>query len=258
VHNYSDLEGKTVLVTGTSKGIGKSIAELFLENGCLVHALYRNNPPKFNESILQDVKDITYLNADISDIKKIQSWLTKIESKGETVDILINNAAVYENKKLSDTDEGSWDRIMDTNLKSTFFLSQMIAKHMIGNESGTIINAASFASKISSLNYGVYAASKAALVSLTKTMAAEYAPYGIRVNAYSPGVIETDMTRDSIENNSKQMIESISLNRFGTAAEVARAVLFLASEQSSYINGTVLNIDGGKFIVQNPSIAWRE
>jgi len=255
---YPDLEGKTVLVTGAGKGIGKSIAEGFMFNQCKVIALYRNTVPLFNESILRNSIEPLCLHANIQNIEKIKSWLKDYELSGKSVDILVNNAAIYENQKLAETSEEAWDNIMNINLKATFFLSQLIANHMRKKHGGIIINAASFAATLASLNFGVYAASKAALISLTKTMAAEFAPHGIRVNAFSPGVIKTDMTKVTIGKNPSLRLKSISLNRFGNVADVSKAVMFLASEQSSYITGSCLDISGGKFIVQNPSSAWVE
>ena len=255
---YQDLKGKTILITGANRGIGKSIAENFMANQCRVIALFRSTPPKFDKSILKTSIEPEYLHSDIQNIEKMKSWLNSIERKGQSIDILVNNAAVYKDQKLMDTNEESWDRIMDINLKSTFFLSQLVAKHMKNNGGGVIVNAASFAVNIASLNFAVYAASKAALVSLTQTMAAEYAPHNIRVNAFSPGVIKTNMTNSSIEKNSQKLLAAISLNRFGEVEEVAKVVLFLASEQSSYITGINLDISGGKLIVQNPSLAWNK
>jgi len=180
-------------------------------------------------------------------------WLRDFESDGGTVDILVNNAGVICYSPLLEVNERDWASIMGTNVKATFFLSQMFAKHMKQNSGGVIINAHSFAVKIPSALTGLYAASKSALAMLTRTMAGEWAQYGIRVNAYSPGVVETDMTKPAIDRNRDSMLRDISLRHFGQALDVANAVLFLASTTSSYMTGVDLEVSGGKFLLQNCS-----
>ena len=147
---YPDLVGKTVLITGAGRGIGKSLAEGFMLNQCKVIALYRNTIPKYDQSILNKCTAPEYLHSDIQNMNKIKLWLDKVENRGQSIDILINNAGVYDDHKLGETDEVAWDKIMNINLKATFFLSQLLAKHMKNNTGGVIINAASFAaSKVS-------------------------------------------------------------------------------------------------------------
>lgn len=251
---YPDLEGKTVLITGAGKGIGKSIAEGFLANQSKVIALYRSTPPEFDKDILKTCQTPEYLHADIQDIEKMKIWIYELESAGRSVNILINNAGVNFEHKLCEITSEEWDQLFKINLKSTFFLSQAFANHMKKQDGGVILNATSFATKIPSARYGVYAASKAALLSLTKSMAAEWATYKIRVNAFSPGVIETDMTRPAILRNKKQILAAISLGKFGDISDVAKAVLFLSSNESSYITGIELDISGGKYIIQHSKI----
>lgn len=250
---YPDLANKTVVVTGANRGIGKSIAEHFIKNKCKVVLICRKQAPKID--VKSDLTKPIFVKADINDIIKISKWLEDFEKKRQHVDILVNNAGIFMEKALLDVQESDWDLIMNTNIKSTFFLSQLFAKHMIDDGGGVIINAASFAVKIPSTFSGIYSASKAAIVNLTKCMAAEWAPYNIRVNAFSPGVIETQMTKPARNKNRERMLDQISLNRFGKPDEVAKVVLFLASDSASYITGTNLDISGGKLIVQNPADA---
>ena len=252
--NFTDLKGKTVLVTGTTRGIGKAIAARFLKGGCRVIALYRNNPPEFEGDFEHSP---ILLKNDVMDLNAMRTWLKDFVEGGDKIDVLVNNAGIYSNINFLEVKEEDWDRLMDINLKAVFFLSQMIADHMKDNGGGIIVNAASFAAKLSSLNYGVYAASKAAVDSLTKSMAASFAPYNIRVNAFSPGVIVTDMTKGAIEANKEKMLDAISLRKFGEVENVAEAVMFLCSEASSYITGINLDISGGKFLVQNPELPWK-
>ena len=151
------------------------------------------------------------------------------------------------------------EQVFDTNVISTFLLSQMIAERMVKErKKGVIINTLSFAANIPSVGSGVYAASKAALASLTRTMAAEWAPKHIRVNGYSPGVIETDMTKPAIEKNKESMINAIALHEIGSTEQMVKIVGFLASDDSEYMTGVNLDASGGKYIVQNAEKAWRE
>lgn len=244
---YPDLRGKTVFITGSNRGIGSGLTDAFIENGCRVILLYRSEPPALS-TIDGNGHEAILLQGDITDIEAISKWLNEF---GEKIDVLVNNAGVNLYKPLIDIDEADWDRIIDTNLKATFFMSQLFAKHMRKHSGGTIINAHSFAVKLPSATTGIYAASKAGLAMLTRIMAAEWAPHGIRVNAYSPGVVETEMTAPAIAKNPEKMLEAISLNRFGTTQDVANAVLFLSSDASSYITGVDLEITGGKFLLQN-------
>lgn len=254
--NYPDLKGKTVFVTGSNRGIGKAIAEEFIKNDCQVIAAYRKDKPNFD--LVDGDMGITFLELDINDTEKISNWLLEFEEKGGKVDVLVNNAGILLTNPLLEVTEKEWDMLIDTNLKATFFLSQLFAKHMKENKRGVIINAGSFAAKMPSASAGAYAASKAALLNLTKSMAAEWAQYNIRVNSFSPGVIETELTKPAREKNEEKMLGQISLNRFGKTEEVAKAVSFLASGSASYISGIDLDISGGKLIIQNPSDAWNK
>lgn len=247
---YPDLEGKAVLVTGAAKGIGHSIAEAFIANGCKVIAVYRSSPPDFDKNILDLGPAPEFLKLDIQDRKGAEHWLREIENANRSIDILVNNAGINSSCELLEVGENDWDQLFSVNVRATFFLSQLIAKHMSNGDGGTIVNASSFAVKLPSLQYGVYAASKAALASLTKSMAAEWAKFNIRVNAYCPGVILTNMTKPAIEANRDKLLSQISLGEFGQPQDVANLALFLASEASSYITGSEIDISGGKFIVQ--------
>ena len=250
---YTDLRGKYVVVTGAREGIGKSIAQAFLRQGAKTILISRNKITwldEFNEnqyiSIQKDIQDISYFKL----------WLTDFEKKGFCIDILVNNAGIINEKKLLEVTEEEWDSVVNINSRATFFLTQMFARHMKNNNYGNIVFATSFATKLSSFSYGIYAASKAMTLSLSKSYAAELAPYNIRVNSFSPGVIETNMTKIARKKYKERMLNDISLKRFGNPNEIAQVVLFLASEQSSYIHGADLDISGGKFIIQNSGSAY--
>lgn len=254
---YPDLKNKTVVITGASGGIGRGLCRAFLACHSRVILVYRNEKPDFSISRKQQ-KRIVFLQADITELDTVSFWLKDFYKQGVQVDILINNAGVNLSRPLIECDERDWEFIINTNLKATFFFSQLFARYMKKKSSGVIINATSFASNIPSAFGGLYAASKAALRILTKCMAAEWAPYGIRVNAFSPGVIPTKMTKPAIMQRKEQLVNAISMRRFGNIKEVANAVLFLASCASSYITGIDLEISGGKFLIQDPVTPWRQ
>jgi 3-oxoacyl-[acyl-carrier protein] reductase len=249
-YSYPDLEGKSVVITGAAKGIGKSIAEAFISNECKVIAMYRSTPPDFDKAIMKQGPEPDLLKLDIQDIESAKEWMGCIDDDHQSIDVLVNNAGINNPHELIEVGTDEWDRLFSVNTRATFFLSQLFAKHMSCRNGGVIINATSFAAKLPSLRYGVYAASKAALLSLTKSMAAEWAEFNIRVNAYSPGVILTDMTSPTIGKNKDMLLSQISQGAFGMPHDVANSVLFLASNASSYITGSEIDISGGKFIVQ--------
>jgi NAD(P)-dependent dehydrogenase (short-subunit alcohol dehydrogenase family) len=250
---YPDLKSKTVVVTGAGDGIGKAIAKAFLDQDSKVVLISRSDMLWLDEI---DSSQYIFIKSEIQNIEYIEKWLEHYILDGNKIDILINNAGVISQQKLMDTTEEHWDGIVDINSKSTFFVTQLFARHMIKNNTGNIIFATSYATKLSSFSYGIYAASKAMILSLSKSFAAELAPYNIRVNSFSPGVIETRMTKQAIKNNSENMLNDISLKRFGDTNDVANGVLFLASDKSSYIHGIDLDISGGKFIIQNSNLAY--
>jgi 3-oxoacyl-[acyl-carrier protein] reductase len=249
---YPDLENKTVVVTGAGEGIGEAIAKSFIKQQAKVILVSRNNIKWINKGF----NDCLFIKSDIRDISNLEYWLNEYEASGNTIDILVNNAGVISQQALLDATEEQWDDIIGVNSKATFFLTKIFARHMVKNRCGNIIFSSSFSTKLPSYSYGLYAASKSLILSITKSYAAELAPYNIRVNSYSPGVVKTKMTKSAIDNNKNNMLHDISLNRFGGAHEVAKGVLFLASNSSSYITGIDLDISGGKLIIQNPNFAY--
>src|SRR3989344_684289 len=239
-----DFKGKTVVITGASQGIGMATAEAFMKSGANVVNI-SNSPQKSGGS-----SRYKFIRIDITDLKSVRKWVSDFTKK-KNIDILVNNAGIYPQSSLLNVSEQEWDRTLNTNLKSLFFISSYVAEHMQKNGKGVIVNASSFASIIPSIGSGVYAMSKAAVSSLTKSMAAEWGPFGIRVNSYSPGVIITSMTKGIIAAKNKKIIESTALSRCGKPDEVAQLVLFLCSDAASYITGANIEITGGKFLVQN-------
>ena len=251
--SYPDLRGKHVLVTGAAQGIGLGLVSAFLDQGCEVTTIVRSKFAIDHPA----AHAVTVVTADIQDLTPIADWLATHEKSGGRVDVLVNNAGSIVKKELIDTTPDEFDAVFGVNTKSTFFLSQMIARHMRTRGGGVILNNASYAVTLASIQYGAYAASKSAIVALTRSMAAEWAPFGIRVNAFSPGVIRTRMTEPALAQRHDEMMGQIALARTGTVDEVADVVLFLASDASRYMTGVNLDITGGKLIVQNPGSAWK-
>lgn len=249
---YGDLAGKRVIVTGANQGIGLAIMQAFLEQGCRVLAVARGEFPKDAKAERLDL-----LRCDIEDPAPVAEWIAGLERRGERVHVLVNNAGQLVKGSLIDSPRADFDRMFGVNARATFFLSQLLARHMKTRGGGVIVTAGSFAVTLASVGSGVYAASKAAIVSLTRSMAAEWAPFGIRVNAFSPGVIPTRLTEQAIGEDAAGMLEEISLRRFGETGEVAAVALFLASDASSYLTGVNIDVSGGKLIVQSPGRAWR-
>ena len=253
---YLDLKGKTVVVTGANRGIGKAVCQAFMRNGSQVVCVYRKTRPDFSAGACGGPAPL-FLQADVRDVETISRWAQEYTEAGNRLDILINNAGVYIPKPLLDCDDRDWCETIHTNLKSMLFISQTFARQMKADKGGgVIINAASFTATMGSAGYALYSISKVAIVEMTRCMAAEWAPYHIRVNAFSPGIARTRMTEPMLKENEAAVLAPIAMNRVGTVEEVSNVVLFLASQVSSYITGQNLNINGGKFIVQNPHAPW--
>ena len=250
---YSDLKNKSVAITGTGRGIGEAIARAFIKQGSNVILISKEKIDWLNEV---SNEKILIIERDIQDIDFFKQWINDYSTSGKKIDILVNNAGIIDNKTLMQTTPKQWDKVVNINSKATFFLSQLVAKHMIEYKKGNIIFASSFATKLPSYSYGTYAASKSMLLSLVKSLAAELSPHNIRVNSYSPGVIVTEMTKINRQKSKQMMLKDIALNRFGHSFEIANGVLVLASDASSYIHGTDLDISGGKFIIQNTNVAY--
>jgi len=250
---YPDLARKRVVVTGAAQGIGRAIVRAFVEADANVIAVVRRVP---EEPVTDRSGQVLWLTCDIRQPAPLTRYIADLEATGGQINVLVNNAGVLHKSPLIDATPAEVSETFDTNVAATLVLSQIVARHMSERGGGSIIHAASYAAILPSVAHGVYAASKAALLSLTRSMAAEWAPWGIRVNAFSPGVIPTNMTRPALEASGPSMLDAISLRRLGEPSEVASAVLFLASDVSSYVTGVNLEVTGGKFAVQNPNAAW--
>ena len=253
-----DLSNKVAVVTGGTAGIGLSIAESFARAGAQVAICSSTEGNVGNAlSFLKDKNIDAYGEVvDVSNRTSIFSFADSVEEKFGGIDIWVSNAAIASKKKLIDTPEDLWQRVMDINVKSVYYGGLIAADKIKKRGGGVLFNAASFASLMPSIGSGAYAVSKAAIYSMTKTLGAELAPFNIRVVGYAPGIIKTRMTEPLIQAKGEKLQSQIALQRLGDVEEIARVVLFLASDHAAYITGTCIEISGGKFCVQNPQDAW--
>lgn len=254
-----DYSGKVVGITGAAgiAGIGFAVAKKFLESGARVFICDLNEEALKNaKEALKPFGDAGIYRADVSNEADVKAMFDSAYKAYGKIDVFISNAGIYPQKLVCEMTGEQWDTVMNVNLKSVFLCAREAFNYM-KDKGGVIINAASYASLMASAGSGAYAASKAAVYSLTKTLAAELAPYKIRVNGFIPGVIATGMTKGVIDEKRDELEQAIALHRLGEPEDVANAVAFLASDEASYLTGTFIEISGGKLCVQNPHMPWK-
>ncbi|MGE5679059.1 MAG: 3-oxoacyl-[acyl-carrier-protein] reductase [Pseudomonadota bacterium] len=242
------LKGKTAVVTGGSRGIGRAVALQLAEAGANVVVNYTSN----SEAALAVVGEIEKkgvrgmaVKADVSKSDEVENLVNEVLNTYGSIDILINNAGITRDNLIIRMTEQDFDDVINTNLKGAFICTKAISKVMIKQKSGKIINVSSVVGIIGNAGQSNYAAAKAGIIGFTKSMAKELAKRGINVNAVAPGFIETDMTSGLSDKVKEEFAKNIPLMRAGKPEDIAKAVLFLASEYSDYITGQVINIDGG-------------
>jgi NAD(P)-dependent dehydrogenase (short-subunit alcohol dehydrogenase family) len=249
-----DFKNKTVVITGGSSGIGLNTADKFLKLGANVSICGRKIQ-KLKEAKNQLEKNnntVHIKSVDVTNKEEMFNYADEVEKIYGNIDIWISNAGIFPTYKIIDTPENVWDKTLDVNMKSIYY-GGIIAKEKMGKKGGVLLNASSYAAIIPSIGSGVYAATKAAVTSMTRTLAGELAPYNIRVNAYAPGVIETEMTKETLQNYRDKVKSSNVQNKVGQPEDVSNVILFLASDYASHITGITLEISGGKYCVQNPN-----
>ena len=241
-------ENKTVLVTGGSRGIGKEIALKFAKQGYDVIINYvsdKTDTEELKKELEANGGKALIVKADVTNPEQIENLVkTAIETFGK-IDILINNAGITKDNLLMRMSEEEFDKVIEVNLKGTYLMTKAVTKYMMKKRQGSIINLSSVVGVTGNAGQCNYAASKAGIIGFTKSVAKELASRNIRANAIAPGFIATDMT-DVLSDEIKETIQNqIPLKRMGNAKEVAELAYFLGSEQSSYITGQVIHVDGG-------------
>jgi 3-oxoacyl-[acyl-carrier protein] reductase len=257
------FSGKVALVTGSARGIGKGIAQVLMELGA---AVYVNDLDPANcEASCADLNrkgnpGTCYpIAADVSKREQVEVMVDRIIKEKGQIDFLVNNAGITSRKGLFDITDEHWDAVLNVNLRGTFLCTQTVARHMVKRRFGRIVNVSSLAAFMPAIERAAYAAAKAGIIAVTKVWAGELAPYGITVNVYAPGDIETEMIADTrAALGDEYMTRNIALKRFGTPEEVGRLVAFLVSPWAEYLTGILVPITGGKFLVQNPADAWKK
>ena len=241
-------ENKTVFITGGGRGIGKEVALKFAENGYNIVTNYVSDKTdvealkkKFEE---KGVKSLI-LKADVTDSEAIENLVKKAIEKFESIDVLVNNAGITKDNLLMRMSEEEFTKVIDVNLKGTYIVTKIVSKYMMKKRQGSIINLSSVVGVVGNAGQCNYSASKAGILGFTKSIAKELASRNIRANAVAPGFIETDMTAVLGENIKENIYNQIPLKRMGKAKEVANLVYFLGTEESSYITGQVISVDGG-------------
>lgn len=238
-----DFKDKIVVVTGGSRGIGKAVVQAFSEAGAKVYFTYNKNQEAADEVASKfNAKALCCSQREPEAITKIVGEI--VEEHGG-IDVLINNAGITSDQFIMMMADEDWDKVIDTNLNGTFRWCKAAARPMLAHRRGNIINIASVAGIAGIAGQTNYAASKGAVLAFTRALAAEFGGKGLRVNAVVPGFIETDMTAKMPRRIKQENMDKIVMKRFGKVEEVASTVLFLASEQASYITGQTLIVDGG-------------
>lgn len=243
------LEGKVALVTGANRGIGKQIALTLAENGAKI-ALNFVEEKELADQVVEEIKKLGVeafpVMADVSNEEQCQKMIKEVKEKLGSIDILVNNAAITLDRTFKKSTREEWDKIMAVDLNSLYNTVHPTVNMMLEQGSGTIVNIASASGEIGFFGQVSYSAAKSGVIGFTKALAKEVSGKGIRVNAVSPGVIEGTAISDKIPDEYKQkFVENIPMRRLGKPEEIAKAVLFLASDDSSYVTGQILGVNGG-------------
>jgi 3-oxoacyl-[acyl-carrier protein] reductase len=245
------LEGKTVLVTGASRGIGKAIATQLQSLGATVigTATSDHGAEKISDYLMQGEVKGKGCVLNVTDDESIASIFTMIKNEYGAIDILVNNAGITRDNLFMRMKADEWQDIIDTNLSSVFKISKAVIRPMMKNRTGRIINIGSVVGTMGNAGQVNYATAKAGLIGFTKSLAREVASRGITVNTVSPGFIDTDMTQSLTDEQKEAIFAQVPANRLGKPEEIANAVAFLASDSAAYITGETLHVNGGMYMV---------
>ena len=242
------LENKCAIVTGASRGIGKAIAKKLASLGANIVLNYRSNEEealKVQKELLDMGVEVLLYKCDTSDSKAVEQMIKKAKEKFKTIDIMVNNAGINRDSLILRMKDEDFDSVIDVNLKGVFNCLRAVTPVMIRQRSGKIVNLSSVVGIMGNAGQVNYAASKAGVIGMTKSLAKEIGSRGITVNAVAPGFISTDMTGFLTEEFKEDIRKKLPLKRLGKPEDVANVVAFLVSEEASYITGQVINVDGG-------------
>jgi len=242
------LNGKKALITGASRGIGRTIANRFLAEGAEIWGLDIKEPADLQEWTDSSGGKIHWITADLGVLNEVDGVIDNAIKSAGGFDILINNAGITRDNLSFRMSIDEWQKVIDINLSAAFFVARAVARDMIRKRTGSIVNMASVVGVHGNGGQANYSASKAGLIGVTKSLAREVASRSVRVNAIAPGYIESDMTAVLPQEVKDKMLEVVPLKRPGTADDVASTALYLASDLSTYITGQVLSVDGGMYI----------
>lgn len=248
--NENEQPNKIAIVTGGASGIGFAIAEKFVKNNIHTIIIGRNQD-KLNNAKAKLGALCEPLAFDLNNLEEIPSFIKQLVKKYSKIDILVNNAGINLKKEFTEVTDEDFEKIMLTNVQSVFTISREVVKSMIQNKSGSIVNISSMASQYGLPKVIAYSASKGAIESMTRAMAVELSPKGIRVNCIAPGFIATDMSAKALNNDPERKNKVLSrtpMGELGLPSDIGDAALFLANPESSYITGVVLPVDGGNSI----------
>ncbi|HGN7117032.1 TPA: 3-oxoacyl-[acyl-carrier-protein] reductase [Staphylococcus aureus] len=242
---------KSALVTGASRGIGRSIALQLAEEGYNVAVNYAGSKEKA-EAVVEEIKakgvDSFAIQANVADADEVKAMIKEVVSQFGSLDVLVNNAGITRDNLLMRMKEQEWDDVIDTNLKGVFNCIQKATPQMLRQRSGAIINLSSVVGAVGNPGQANYVATKAGVIGLTKSAARELASRGITVNAVAPGFIVSDMTDALSDELKEQMLTQIPLARFGQDTDIASTVAFLASDKAKYITGQTIHVNGGMYM----------
>ncbi|MFA7676810.1 MAG: 3-oxoacyl-[acyl-carrier-protein] reductase [Candidatus Omnitrophota bacterium] len=242
------FKDKVIVVTGGSRGIGKACCEAFAREGANIVFTY-NSSQEAAKSLKQEIEtsgsQVLALQLDVKKYDACREFSEKVLDKFQKIDVLINNAGIINDKALMMMTESDWLDVINTNLNGTFNVTKNFIISLMKQRKGNIINISSLSGILGLPRQANYAASKGGMISFTRSLAREVAPLNIRVNAIAPGFIQTDMIKSLREDYVKDVLPQIPLGRFGEVKEVAQVALFLAGDESDYITGQVLRVDGG-------------
>jgi len=241
------LENKKALITGAYRGIGKTIADLFIAEGAEVWGLDYKTPEDLSARVDAAKGKLHWVTADLSQVAGVEAAIEGAIKEADGFDILVNNAGITKDNLSFRMSLEEWQKVLDINLSAAFMVARTVGRDMIRKRTGSIINMASVVGVHGNGGQANYSASKAGLIGVTKSLALETASRGVRANAIAPGYIATDMTAVLPDKVKEVMLEKIPLKRMGTPQDIANAALFLASDDSTYITGQVLPVDGGMF-----------